>query len=209
LFALMQRRNDMSSNPIEETSGTLLASARLGRKEAWERIDRLYGPLIERWCQRWGAPAREVADIRQEVLTAVAKHLHEFDPAHPKGSFRGWLRTITLNAVRHHFRLQQRRGLPAPGGTSFHEQLQLLESPDFDSDSDEECESSILRRALEMLRGEFAEHRWAAFWRFTIDEQPVADVASELRMTPGAVRKAKFDVLKRLQVEFAGLVHLR
>jgi DNA-directed RNA polymerase specialized sigma24 family protein len=56
------------------------------------------------------------------------------------------------------------------------------------------------------VQAEFEERTWQAFWRATIDEEPTADIAADLGMSAGAVRKAKFRVLRRLRSEFENLI---
>ncbi len=80
--------------------------------------------------------------------------------------------------------------------------LNQLPGPElFDEQSQEEqaAEQGLIHRALELIRGEFAERTWQAFWRTVVDEQQAADVAKDLGMTPGAVRVAKCRVLQRLR----------
>ena len=59
----------------------------------------------------------------------------------------------------------------------------------------------LLRRALELIRVEFEEPTWQAFWRTTADGLSAIDVAAELGLSPGAVRQAKYRVLRRLRQE--------
>jgi RNA polymerase sigma-70 factor, ECF subfamily len=54
---------------------------------------------------------------------------------------------------------------------------------------------------MELVRGEFEERTWLAFWRVTAEEKPPAVVAEELGMTLQAVYKAKSRVLCRLRQE--------
>ncbi len=59
----------------------------------------------------------------------------------------------------------------------------------------------LSHRALELVRGEFEDRTWQAFWRITAEDQPPAAVAEELKMTLAAVYKAKSRVLCRLRQE--------
>lgn len=63
-----------------------------------------------------------------------------------------------------------------------------------------------MRRALDLVRAEFENRTWDAFWRTAIDGQPAGDVAAQLGMSLHAVYKAKSRVLRRLRQELAGLV---
>ena len=59
---------------------------------------------------------------------------------------------------------------------------------------------------MELVRTEFEDKTWRAFWRATIDGQQAADIAEELQMTPKAVRQAKYRVLRRLRLEMDELM---
>ena len=57
----------------------------------------------------------------------------------------------------------------------------------------------LLKNALELIRREFHERTWQAFWGVVVEGRAAADVAADLEMTPGAVRVAKSRVLLRLR----------
>jgi RNA polymerase sigma-70 factor (ECF subfamily) len=189
-----------SDHDSSATSRSLLARVRTDDPAAWDRLVDLYAPLIYRWCRRWDLPEQEIADVFQDVFQAVAAHIGDFHRDRPGDTFRGWLRTITLNKVRDHYRRQGRE----PGGAGGTEaQLRFAQLPDVGS-SDEEGSGfprGLLRRVLELVRGEFEERTWRAFWLTTVEERSPADVAAELGMSPGAVRVAKSRVLRRLREE--------
>jgi RNA polymerase sigma-70 factor (ECF subfamily) len=75
-----------------------------------------------------------------------------------------------------------------------------------DSSVSEPSEQALLFRALEFIRGEFADRTWQAFWLTAIDGQPAGDVAAALSMKPCAVRVAKYRVLHRLREELGDLM---
>ena len=67
---------------------------------------------------------------------------------------------------------------------------------------DEVQEDGLLaHRALELVRAEFEDRTWQAFWRVAAEGRPPADIADELGMTLHAVYKAKSRVLCRLRRE--------
>ncbi len=194
-----------SSVADTESSSGLSLAARLadGSAAAWRELVDLYGPLVESWCRQAGVPQALRADIGQDVLLAVYRGIANFDPQHPRATFRGWLWTITRNAV-----LQSRRRyepLAAGGSTA---QARLLEIPDPWGLSDEEAENppsaprdtaALISRALDQIRPEVEEHTWAAFWNTAVLGQSATEAAAELGMTAMAVRQAKSRVLRRLR----------
>ncbi len=95
------------------------------------------------------------------------------------------------------------------GGSSAHERIaQVPQSPERDDQSprEEAGESALFARALALIRAEFAERTWAAFWGTAVDGREAKDVAAELGMSHGAVRVAKSRVLHRLREELGDLL---
>ncbi len=107
------------------TSPTLICRVQQLDQDAWQQLTRLYGPLVFHWCKRLGITGEDAADLFQEVFIAVARSIHRFrphrQPGTSRGTFRGWLWTITRNKALDHLRWQRHHDL-ATGGT----QAQLL-----------------------------------------------------------------------------------
>jgi RNA polymerase sigma-70 factor (ECF subfamily) len=192
------------SQPDRQTSLTLLARVRARDEEAWRRLAQLYGPLVECWCGHKGVRGQDADDVRQEVFQAVAAGLDGFRRDRPGDTFRGWLRVITRNKLLDHFRRQQSQPA-AQGGTDAQRQLQQLAENDLPEDTAAEL-GGLYHRALELVRSEFEERTWQAFWRTAIDNQPSDAVAAELGVTQAAVRKARSRILRRLREEVGELI---
>ena len=195
-------------SPSTGTSRSLLERVQADEAAAWDRLVTLYAPLVFQWCRGWGLREQDIADVFQEVFQAVAAHVANFRRERQGDTFRGWLRTITRNKVYDHFRRQGRE--PAGvGGSDAQARLAQLPAPqprDEGSSSAEEGEPGLFRRALDLIRGEFAERTWQAFWRTAVEGRAAAEVAAELGMSPGAVRVAKSRVLQRLREELGDLL---
>jgi len=183
-------------------SSSLLEQVKGHRPEAWERLVDLYGPLVYRWCRQSRIVPEDASDVVQEVFSAVAAHVADFRRERPGDSFRAWLAAITRSKICDHFRARGRRP-EAKGGTDAQQQLQQIpEPPDLSDPSHSQRANRILsHRALELVRAEFENRTWEAFWRVAVDEQAPADVAQDLQMTLYAVYKAKSRVLRRLRRE--------
>ncbi|HEX5102165.1 MAG TPA: sigma-70 family RNA polymerase sigma factor [Pirellulaceae bacterium] len=187
------------------TSRSLLSRLKTSDAAAWNRLVVLYAPLVHHWCRQFGLPTREAADVLQDVFQAVAANIERYHRDAPGDSFRGWLRAITRSKVMDHFR--RRSSQPeAAGGTEALQRLGQLPAPaDFmDGDSlaaDQAPVRALFESALSLIRPQFEDRTWQAFWRTAVEDQPAADVAAELSMSPGAVRVAKCRVLQRLREE--------
>jgi RNA polymerase sigma-70 factor (ECF subfamily) len=189
------------------TSRSLLARLHANDAAAWDRLVLLYAPLVWHWCRKMQLPAQEAADVFQEVFQAVAAHIGAFHRDRPGDTFRGWLRTITQNKVRDHFRRHEREP-QAAGGTeakAWWSRFPDVSNTNEEASAENEGDSLLLRRALELIQADFEEKTWRAFLRVVIDGRSPQEAAEELRMTPGAVRVAKCRVLHRLRQELGDL----
>lgn len=187
------------------TSSSLLRRVKAEDPEAWRRLVRLYGPLVYLWSRQSHLQPDDAGDVVQEVFAAVAGGLKSFRRQRPEDSFRGWLWTITRNKIRDHFRHRQGQAR-AQGGTDAQEQLlQVADVPEPSSDDCSGAGSQVIGRATELIRGQFEDRTWQAFWRTAIDGRKAAEVADELGMTLRAVYQAKYRVLHRIRQELADL----
>jgi RNA polymerase sigma-70 factor (ECF subfamily) len=193
----------MADNP---TSLSLLDRVVGDDQAAWTRLVQLYTPLVYYWCRRGGMTGEDVHDVVQDVFQAVATGVGRFR-SEGGMTFRGWLRGITRHKVLDCFK--RRKGQPqAEGGSDAYQRFQ--EAPDLqggwdDNDADQEV-TDLYHRALELVRIDFEERTWQAFWRTGVEEQAFADVAADLGMSEAAVRKAKSRVLRRLKEEVGDLI---
>jgi RNA polymerase sigma-70 factor (ECF subfamily) len=190
------------------TSRSLLDDARLADAVAWERLVRLYTPLVAAWCRQWQVPEQDIVDVLQEVFSAVASHLSRFRKDRPDDTFRGWLLVIARNKTMDYF-ISRNKEPAAAGGTDASTRLQEILDPGTRvrmdperTDAEEDLVfSEVLVRALNSIKVEFHERTWQAFWKVVVEGRSTNDVAADLSMKPGAVRVSKSRVLLRLRHE--------
>lgn len=187
-------------NFAPDSSSSLIARVQRRDSDAWDQLARLYGPTVYSWARKCGLQDQDAADVTQEVFASVSRRIPDFRHNKPGSTFRGWLWTITRNAVRLFYRQQERRPV-ATGGTDALDRWQQIPAVlDQESLPDAQNTQSVLvRRALELIRDECDLRTWHAFQRLAVDEVPVKEIADELGMSSGAVRQAKYRVLCRLR----------
>ena len=197
---------DSIGTTIGSTSSSLLNRVKARDQEAWRRLVRLYGPLVDFWLRRHHLQSADAHDVFQEVFEAVAEGVGSFREDRPCDRFRGWLRIITRNKLADYHRRQGRQPAAA-GGSEAYRQLQDIAVPTAPpEDCGERGAVQQLRlRAVELIRCEFGDRTWQAFYRLTVEGQAARDVAEDLGVTPSAVRLAKSRVLRRLREEMEGL----
>lgn len=185
------------------TSRSLLLAAQHDDPAAWERLVKLYAPLVANWCRRASVPDQDVGDVIQEVFTALARSVERFRKEAPRDTFRGWLAVITRNKIFDYFR--RRSDEPAAaGGTEAAMLLAQVPGVDDELAGGELADAAfgeVVQRALSTIQGEFHERTWQAFWNVVVEGRLPSEVAAELQMSSGAIRVAKSRVLLRLRKE--------
>ncbi len=192
--------------PMEPTSLSLLD--RLRRQpthDDWTRLVALYQPFVERFIRLDATMADDAADICQNVLRKLVENIPDFRRERD-GSFRAWLRTITVNEVNYYWR---RRYRDADLGFGDHSALaEALQDPrsELSRQWDREHASHVLQRLQELVAPEFSLNSWRAFRMRVFEEKSTAEVAEALGISKNAVDIAKSRVLARLRDEAAGLI---
>jgi RNA polymerase sigma-70 factor (ECF subfamily) len=192
---------------MSTTSASLLERLRHDpHSPDWQQLVEIYTPLIRSWLRRHEVFSADSDDLVQEVMAVVVRRLREFEHNQRTGAFRNWLRTITINCLRDHWRARHRR--PATGDSDFQNLLAELEDPDSSLSQvwNQEHDRHVTRQLLGLLRPHFEQRTWEAFQRVALDGQDARQVAAELGLTTNAVFIAKSRVLSRLREEAAGLL---
>jgi RNA polymerase sigma-70 factor (ECF subfamily) len=140
-------------------------------------------------------------------MAVVVKELQGFAHAGHPGSFRGWLRTITVNRARAFLRGGRLRE-QAVGGDSVFQMLDQLTDPNSTRTQEwnAEHDAHVVRRILALVETDFEPTTVRIFHRLVLDEARPADVAAELRMPIAAIYGAKSRVLQRIRQEAEGLL---
>ena len=193
---------------LSATSTSLLDRVKAKDPDAWEKLVTLYGPVIYGWCRRWGfnrttrwtSPKRCFGQWPGRLKASAGTI-----PARVSAAGFGQspeTRSATTALGRAH-------SPQAIGGTDM--QLRLADIPEASGDGSDCSQANdesagVVRRALDVIRGDFQEQTWLAFLRTAVDGRAAHEVAGELGMTKHAVRQAKYRVLQRLREEFGNLV---
>ena len=121
-----------AGRPVSDAAGSistsLLDRVKAQDQGAWQRLVKLYGPVVYRWCRRAGLQGSDAADVAQEVFQSMMIGIGGFRRRRPGDSFRGWLWTITKNKLRDHLRRRALRPRAA-GGTNAHQLIQQVTVP--------------------------------------------------------------------------------
>lgn len=193
---------------MAETSASLLQRVRGGSdQDAWRKLESIYSPLIRGWLRRDVLlDSNNADDIVQDVMAVLVRRIEEFDRQR-SGSFRAWLKSITVNCLRQSLRKQRRPGQGA-GDSGVVDLINNLEDPVSRLSElwNREHDEHVMRLILQTLRHEFTETTWKAFELMALEGRSAQEAAAELSLSSNAVFIAKSRVLARLRSEAEGLI---
>jgi RNA polymerase sigma-70 factor (ECF subfamily) len=193
---------------MNTTSLGLLERLKHARPDAseWSRLRDIYAPMIGHWLSRLAIPHQEVDDLTQEVLVVVFRELPSFERRRD-GSFRAWLRQITVHRMFAYCKTRRKQPL-AVGGPETERLLTELADPNSDlaRQWDQDHDKHVFQKLLAVVEGDFEPRTWQAFTRFALEGRQAGQVAGELGLSESAVVQAKSRILKRLREEAGELL---
>ena len=185
---------------IPATRASLLVRLRNPRDDAaWREFVALYAPLIYNYARKQGLQDADAVDLSQDIITAVAGAVSEFQYDPERGTFRSWLLTVVRRKLANWRRAQAIRPRGS-GDTATHHVLEQLPDPaGRDETWEAEWEQRLFAWACAEVRRDVADATWQAFWKTAIDDRPGKQVAAELRISVAAVYQARSRVVARLK----------
>jgi RNA polymerase sigma-70 factor (ECF subfamily) len=184
------------------TSGTLLERLRSRTDQAaWDRFVLIYTPFLYYCVRKFDLNEEDSADVVQDVFAQLLVKLPQFQ-YDTGGSFRAWLKTVTLNKCRE--RSRDRQQLPVGGSSPAVNDI-AAES-ELEALWESEYREHLVSQALKIMQAEFEPATWRACWLYVVESRPVSDVARELGISTGSVYTYSSRVLRRLRQELPDLI---
>jgi RNA polymerase sigma-70 factor (ECF subfamily) len=138
----------------------------------------------------------------QEVLRSVSGAMSrlEYDPV--RGTFRGWLFTVTRNKV-FNFLDGRKRRVQGSGDSRVQQRLEQHVDSDgkLSADWEADYQRSLAAQAMERVKHEFQAATWDAFLLTAVEGLSPAQVSTRVGLSVGAVYVAKSRVIARLRQE--------
>ena len=175
-----------------------------GDQSAWAVFVDRYGPQIYAWCLRWRLQDADAQDVTQMVLIKLVRRLPDF-VYDPSGSFRGWLRTLTVHSWSDFLR-DQVRGVRGAADPAIVDLLDTVQARgDLVRHLEETYDQELLERAMAEVRDRVEEHTWEAFRLTAIEGVAAAEVAAILGIGVATVYRARYVVQSRLREAVAAM----
>ena len=168
-------------------------------REAWEQFSSIYRPVVYRLARTRGLQDADADDLAQQVLTAVAQAIPDWQRNNAQTRFRHWLRRIARNAILN--TLTRGPKEPAVGGSGFMTMMSGVSQPyDIESQIELEYRRQVYRQAAEIVRDAIQEQTWQIFVMTIIEGQSTESVAKQMNTTIGNVHAIRSRVMRRLQI---------
>lgn len=187
--------------PSESSTGTTVMQLLNDPTDAtaWSAFVDRYGPRIFGWCRKWNLQQADAENVTQEVLVKLFEKIRLYKPE--RGSFRGWLKTVTQHAWSDYLQSQSRGGVGA-GGSDYLSQFHTIQArDDLVQHLEAEFDREVLDAARTRVQLRVAANTWQAFVLLAIDGKSGAETAEQLGMTVSGVFVARKRVQTMLQEE--------
>ena len=199
----------MPQNSDTSTSITLLLRVQeIEDSDAWSRFVERYAPQVFAWCRRHKLQDSDAADVTQEVLTKLVRSMRTFAYDSNRGSFRGWLKTVTQNAIRDLITESRKQGRGA-GDTLTARILEQICDDTASAELEEritaQYERELLQEAEVRVQLRVKPTTWSAYHMTAIEQKTPADAALALNLPVSEIYVAKSRVIKTLREEVARL----
>jgi RNA polymerase sigma-70 factor (ECF subfamily) len=193
------------TNPDDRTGSTLWSLLRApDDQEAWRAFVNRYRPRLEEWCRRWRVPPADADVVVQDVLVLLAGKIRTFAYDPRKGSFRGWLRTLTHHAWAD-YRDGQYRGRGAGGSDALRQLQAVAARDDLEQRLAEAFDLELWEEAQARVRLRVAPTTWEAFRLLALEGVSGAEAAAQLGVKVAAVFVSRSRVQKLLEQEVRDL----
>ena len=181
--------------PLLETRSSLIQRLKATiNGESWEEFFHTYWELIYNVARRAGLPEADAQDIVQETILKVHNSLDRFEYNRKRGTFKGWLRTVTRSRLNDFFKKQQRRPALNQPLEETADELQNLkdpEGPEIEKIWDEEWNRNLIQAALSRTKKLSSPKQFQIFKCLYIDEWTVRETCRTLGVNAAQVYMAK------------------
>lgn len=205
------QHNKNSSTPELDPQQNLIEQLKSDDPAAWEMLYKLYSPLICHWAKRVGVTCpHEQENVVQDVFTKVIKNIDSYQELEGRGSFPGWLHTITRNHINS-TRISEPRTV---GGSVWQRQLGEIPFPkataqQFDSIWEREQKNVDQKNELVSKIFDWMDQRFKSKNRnktvlkaLLMDNKPANEIAEDHNVSTNVIYQIKSRTMAQIREKF-------
>ena len=190
--------HDSIQQSVDSMTESWLHQIRAGDDAAWQRLSQVYRKLVIWWCVKSDVPRSDIEDLTQEVFISVQRGIGNYE----RNSFRGWLWAITKTRIIDYWRKNAKQPV-AWGGSAIDEILKNVEAESSLKVHEVDLATKVLfDEIVSIVKSEFNETHWQAFWMRVVENRSAADVSEQLGVTRTVVHNATSRIRRRINEEF-------
>lgn len=169
---------------MDHTRTSLLLRVRdTNDQQSWAEFCGVYEPFLRNVARKFGVADRDADDLVSEILMTCLKVLPTFQYDRDKGTFRGWLKTITRNRLNDWWRRQGKE----PAKSSLEPGMEPATRDELWEQWDRDYRARILAAAMEEVQSQSEPTTWRCFELHILQQQKAREVAETLKLQPNAV----------------------
>ena len=180
-------------------------------QKSWQEFFDTYWRCIYRAAVKMGLTHEEAQDVVQDTVISVVKNITQFTYDPQKGSFKGWLLTLTRWRIMDQFRMRQKEinnETPQAGTEPRTDIVERIADPSTDALEeiwDQEWRQNIFELALQNVMQRVDPKNYQIFDLHVVRKWSMAKVANALKVNRASVYLAKHRISKLLRSEIKTL----
>ncbi|HEX2747795.1 MAG TPA: sigma-70 family RNA polymerase sigma factor [Verrucomicrobiales bacterium] len=175
-------------------------------QDSWRLFFDTYWKLIHSVARRAGLDEAEAQEAVQETVLSVAKEMPKGRYDKTKGTFKGWLLTITRRRIADQMRKRYRSRMANrldPDMTSVDEEIAMEDEKNLAPDAvwEEQWREHLFKTAVARVKQRVKGEQWQLFELNVLKEWPGPKVAAAMKVSVMAVHVAKFRIGAQIKKE--------
>jgi RNA polymerase sigma-70 factor (ECF subfamily) len=175
--------------------------------ECWREFFDTYGRVIHGLSLKAGLNRSEAEDVVQETMVAVAKQMPSFFYDRNRGTFKGWLFTITRRCIWRQLAKRERNPAQPTSDSGDDELISHSHIPHLGLEDcwEQEWRGHLVTMALDRVRRRVSAKQFQMFDLYVTQNQPMEIVTRTLGVNRAQVYMAKLRLSAQLRKEIIAL----
>lgn len=169
-------------------------------EQAWSEFTEYYSQFVTMVTVRLGVHSNDRDDLTQEIILSLWKSLPKLQLDYSKGRFRSWISSIINRRVVDHYRKVKSLATKNERLQNQIDKIESISEPEIEDIIQEEWKAYVIQIAMQNIAPVFSGKAMDVF-TLSMKGKSTEDIATELDLKNGSIRKLKSRVKERLLKE--------